>query len=233
MSVPIQSMSSSPSANHRLRAAISADPILARLSAREQEQLLTASSLCEFGKNEAVYRAGDAADRIWAVIDGEIKISRRTQTGAPLIIELIREGEICGAPCYASEGEFAFDAWAIRQTTALSFPVALLEAAAEQNRQLMQALLKDYGRRLYHAQHMRSLAGEDVLGRVACALTYLQDKFGDEIPHGRRILAELAGTTVESAIRATRKLSQAGILETRRNYLSIRAPEKLKRFAHE
>lgn len=232
MSVFIQTTPASSPVNHRLRAAISADATLSRLSVQERDGLLAASSLCEFGKGEAVYRAGETADRMWAVIDGEIKVSRRTPTGGQLIIELIRAGEICGASCYAEEGEFIFDAEAMRKTTALRFPVAILEAAAEQNREVMQALMKDYCRRLYHAQHMRSLASENVLGRIACALIYLQDKFGDAIPHSRRIVAELAGTSVESAIRATGTLSEKGLIATERNRIVIRSLSKLREFAH-
>ncbi|MDQ6626598.1 MAG: helix-turn-helix domain-containing protein, partial [Verrucomicrobiota bacterium] len=55
---------------------------------------------------------------------------------------------------------------------------------------------------------------------------------GDEIPHTRRTLAQLAGTTVESAIRATTRLSEKGIIETRRRQIKIIAPQKLKDAAH-
>lgn len=118
------------------------------------------------------------------------------------------------------------------KTVALRFPVHAFRRSADAKPALLCALLKDMCHRLYQAQHMRSLSIEDVAGRVACALVYLQDKFGDEIPHSRATLAELAGTTVESAIRATKSLSAKGILETKRNKIQITSLAALKEFAH-
>lgn len=120
----------------------------------------------------------------------------------------------------------------MEETKALRFPLQVLQKSAEAKPALLRALLKDICRRLYHAQHTRSLSVEDVAGRVACALVYLQDKFGDEIPHTRATLAALAGTIVESAIRATKSLSAKGILKTQRNRIKITSLSALKDFAH-
>ncbi len=206
---------------HQIDSAITGHSLLSMLGTSERKELAAQSSLYVVEKGEALYCLGDAADCGWAVVSGQVKIVNQTHSGRRLLIEIITPDEICGGICYSDRTHFAFSALAMEETTTLRFPVRALQRSADGNPTLLRALLKDMCRRLYHAQHMRSLSIEDVAGRIACALVYLQDKFGDEIPHSRATLADLAGTTVESAIRATKSLSAKGILETQRNKIAI------------
>ncbi|MGI9088806.1 MAG: Crp/Fnr family transcriptional regulator [Chthoniobacterales bacterium] len=217
---------------HQIEAAITGNPFLSLLGGAERKECIQQSSLFTIPKGDTLYRAGDPADCVWAVVNGQAKIVKQSHSGRCLLIEIIMPGEICGGICYSENTHFVFSAFAMEETKALRFPLEVLQKNAETNPALLRALLKDICRRLYHAQHMRSLSVEDVAGRVACALVYLQDKFGDTIPHSRATLAELSGTTVESAIRATRLLHQRGILETQRNRIEITSLQALKDFAH-
>ncbi|MGI8437616.1 MAG: Crp/Fnr family transcriptional regulator [Chthoniobacterales bacterium] len=217
---------------HQIEAAVTGNPFLSLLGDAERKECITQSSLFTLAKGDTLYRAGDPAGCVWAVVNGQAKIVKQSHSGRSLLIEVIMPGEICGGICYSDNIHFAFSAFAMEETKALRFPLQVLWENAETNSALLRALLKDICRRLYHAQHMRSLSVEDVAGRVACALVYLQDKFGDEIPHTRATLAALAGTTVESAIRATKSLSVKGILKTQRNKIQITSLSALKDFAH-
>lgn len=218
--------------DHRLNAALSANCVLSHLSRASREQFAAEATWLELAKGALLYRAGETAERVWALVRGEVKITRRTAAGRLLMIELIVPGELCGAFCYSRDETGIFDARAMRESTALGFPVALVEEAAHGNLALIRALAADYCRRLFHAQHMRSIASENVVGRIACALIYLHAKFGLEIPHTRRTVAELAGTSVESAIRATQELARHGLVETSRNRIVIRSLDALEHFAH-
>lgn len=217
---------------HQIEAAITGSPFLSLLGDAERKECIQQSALFTIAKGEALYRAGESADCVWAVASGQAKVVKQSRSGRCLLIEIIMPGEICGGICYSENTHFVFSTFAMEETKALRFPLHVLQKSAETNPALSRALLKDIGRRLYHAQHMRSLSVEDVAGRVACALIYLQDKFGDEIPHTRATLAALAGTTVESAIRATKSLSAKGILETQRSKIRITSLPALKDFAH-
>lgn len=217
---------------HQIDFAIKGNVLLSRLLPAERKQLANGASLFALEKGEPLYNAGDSATSGWAVATGQVKIVKDSHSGHRLLIEIITAGETCGGDCYSDEEHFMFSAFAIEPTTALRYPMTHVRKFAASNLAFSRALARDMCRRLYHAQHMRSLSIEDVAGRIACALVYLQDKFGKEIPHSRATLAELAGTTVESAIRATKMLSEKGIIETHRNRISIRSARALKDFAH-
>ncbi len=218
--------------NHQLQAAVATNPLLSLLGQGRRDTLASKASLWSYDKGEELYRAGDKANCSWAIVSGQIKVWRESNAGQRLIIEVVTAGEICGAMCYAEEDCLTFSASAMEEGVGLRFPTDELTKAADANPPVLRALLRDICRRLYHAQHMRSLAMENVTGRVACVLIYLQEKFGNDIPHGRATLAGLAGTTVESAIRATRVLSEKGFLTTVRNKVCVTSLSELKQFAH-
>ena len=70
-------------------------------------------------------------------------------------------------------------------TMALRYPITDVRKFAASNLAFSRALVKDMCHRLSHAQHMRSFSIEDVAGRAACALVYLQDKWKELAPKDR------------------------------------------------
>ena len=89
-------------------------------------------------------------------------------------------------------------------------------------------LLADTCRRLCRAQELRGLALEPVAQRLAWALSYLQEKLGREITASRALLAQLAGTTVETALRITNQWSREGWLKTTRGKMVVQDQAALR-----
>src|SRR5205823_4762193 len=82
-------------------------------------------------------------------------------------------------------------------------------------------LLADISQKLCQAIQMRGLGLEEARVRTAQGLLYLHEKFGRVIPETRATIAELAGTSVETAIRITNRLARQGILATGRGQVEI------------
>ena len=87
------------------------------------------------------------------------------------------------------------------------------------------AVIHDLGSRLRSsAEQIRSLAVERVEQRIARVLLKLAETGGTEAPEGRVIempltrqdVADMTGTTVETAIRVMSKLRRGGLIRTRR-----------------
>ena len=91
----------------------------------------------------------------------------------------------------------------------------------ENNPPLQKMLLADTSQKLCQALQMRGLWLEEARVRIAHLLLYLHEKFGRVIPETRATIAELAGTSVETAIRITNGLARRGILATRRGRVEI------------
>jgi CRP-like cAMP-binding protein len=204
---------------------------LVLLDIKARKQLAAISNLTIFGKGQVIYHEGTPATRVWAVVSGQVKIVKITAKGHELMIEIIVPQELFGAVYYAECPQYPCTAVAMESARVLSFPVSQMHSYLGGNGALQRRVLADTCIRLCHAQHMRGLAVEGVPQRIGGALVYLFEKFGSNIPHTRATLANLAGTTVESAIRVTRKLSKNGIISTRRGSITVLAPERLEAFA--
>jgi CRP/FNR family transcriptional regulator, nitrogen oxide reductase regulator len=217
---------------HAIKTAIGRNHHLSLLDSTAQNALALHARLSHFDKDDVIYREAEPAKEVWAVVEGQVKVAKITSKGHELMIEIVLRHELFGAVFYAECPTYPCSAIAMEKTTVLHFPIAEMHRHMDKSARLQKAILADTCRRLCHAQHMRGLAVEDVPHRIGCSLLYLHDRFGDEIPHTRNTLAELAGTTVETALRITGELSRQGILETKRGSITILSREKLEAFAH-
>lgn len=209
--------------------ALAANSLLSLLEARDQHALATAADLQVFAKNQTIYKEGAAATAVWIVVSGQVKIVKFSEGGSVLALELMIAPEIFGAVFYADNPTYPCTALAVRETTVVKFQVAKLFSLLERSAPLQKAMLDETCRRFCHAQNMRGLAMESAAKRIAYALIYLHGKFGDEIPHSRATLAELAGTTVETAIRITSSLSKHSMIATKRGRIEVLALGRLKK----
>jgi len=87
------------------------------------------------------------------------------------------------------------------------------------------------GTRLRDAHdRLRDMAGERVDQRIANILLMLSAKIGHSIPFTRQELADMSGTTTETAIRVTTRLKDQGIISTNRGEITIIDEDKLHLF---
>jgi CRP/FNR family transcriptional regulator len=107
---------------------------------------------------------------------------------------------------------------------------------------LAMGLIEELGRRLREAQEtIKSLAVERVERRIARILLKLAAATGSsseegiviELPLTRQDIAEMAGTTVETAIRTMSKFRKKGLVQTKRGQVIILEPHQLVRIAEE
>ncbi len=215
--------------NGEIKKAISANALLSLLEARDQHALAASAHLQRFAKSQTIYKEGNEATEVWIVVSGEVKIVKFSEGGSILALELMIAPEIFGAVFYADNPAYPCSALAVRETTVVKFQVAKLLSLLEKSAPLQKAMLGETCRRFCHAQNMRGLAMESATKRIAYALVYLHGKFGHEIPHSRATLAELAGTTVETAIRITSSLSKQSMIATKRGRIEVLALGSLKK----
>ena len=88
------------------------------------------------------------------------------------------------------------------------------------------------GGRLRDAQgRLGDLAGERVEQRIARTLLMLSSKLGSTLPFTRQDIADMAGTTTETAIRVTSHLKDRGIVRSARGKIVIVDEVKLRLLA--
>ncbi len=202
-------------------------PVLSQFRQVNWRHLLAASRLREYPPAAAICREGETARNGWLITDGEIKLVRHTTKGQVLLVDILLTGELFGVVFYREQPVQPATAVAVKPTRALEFPLTILMDELQGNPALQTALLQDTCLKLCQSVAMRGLALEELPVRIATILCRLHEKFGRIIPETRATLAELAGTTTESAIRSTRELEAEGVLRLGRGVIEVLTLDQL------
>jgi CRP/FNR family transcriptional regulator len=153
---------------------------------------------------------GDAADYLYVVKSGRVKILRHSRTGKDVVLEMLGVGEVFGGVAVLEKRPYPAAAQAMEPTTVLKIPADAVIALAERHPALIRELALMIGRRLRDAHDsVKSLAVEPVEARLAAALLRIAERDGTRGPRGltlpfhhtRQSLGDMTGTTVETAIR--------------------------------
>jgi CRP-like cAMP-binding protein len=188
----------------------------------DELQALAASARAEsYRVREYVFTAGDAADWFCVVRSGRIKILRQSRAGKEVVLELLGPGEPFGGVAVIEGRPYPASAQAAQASVVLKIPREPIVALAERRPAIIREMALMIGRRLRDAHDsVKSLAVDSVEARLAAALLRLAEREGAPGPGGlalpfpltRQTLADMTGTTVESAIRVVSRWQKDGIV---------------------
>jgi CRP-like cAMP-binding protein len=174
-----------------------------------------------FDQDALIFLEGDPADRLWVISTGQVKIVKHTSDGQENLLEVITPGEMFGGAGLLLATHPATGV-AMTPTTALSIEREPYLRLIHQYPDIALRIIHLLGQRLQAAMKMRALAVERVDVRLANILLKLCDKVGAATDEGTRIdlplsrqdLADMAGTTIETAIRVMSRFRKDGLVHT-------------------
>jgi CRP-like cAMP-binding protein len=205
----------------RANAAIEANEILSKLRPASKGKLIAGATLQELERQATICHQETSAGRFWLVLGGEVKLMKYTTQGGALLLDVVLPNQLFGAVFHYHPPVYPCTAVTVRKTELLAFRLQDFLEELDENPPLQRLVLADTCHKLWRAQQMRGLWLEEARVRIAHLLLYLYERFGPIIPETRATLAELAGTSVETAIRLTTDLARQGILVTRRGQIEI------------
>ena len=196
-------------------------PLLALLKKEDREALEPLCRMRGYEKGETVFREGDPADRIHFVYAGRVKIVK--SAGArDIILEILGPGEPVGVVAAFERGKFPASATAIEPSGLVSIPerdfFALLERRPDMTRRMLAGLTT---RLMMLNKRLADMTGS-AESRAARLFLTLAERMGRKTPEGtliplalsRQELADLLGTTLETAIRLMSRWAKEGIVIT-------------------
>ncbi len=201
--------------------ALKSNPVFAGLPAKEIEALAGAAREDTYRAREYIFMEGDPARWLCVVTSGRVKIVRHSSTGKDVVLELLGRGEIFGGVAVIEKRPYPAAAQALEPTTVLKIPAEALIAASERHPVVIKEMALMIGRRLREAHDsVKSLSVDPVEARIAATLLRLAERDGARTKAGlalpfhltRQSLADMTGTTVESAIRVVSRWLKAGLV---------------------
>jgi CRP/FNR family transcriptional regulator len=217
-------------------------PMFNFLDAPTLDDLYALTEAEKFGKGEYIFMECDPPKKLYIVIEGEVKLLKQTESGREMIVELVYPGEIFGEEAIFDGKPYPMTAQALEDTELLSIKRGDFFEFLRANPDLALEFITEFASRLRLAQNtIRALAAERVEWRVARILLLLARKarvaaskeVTIDLPLTRQDIADMAGTTVETAIRVISNLKKMGLCETQRGKIVITDREKLEKMVQE
>jgi CRP/FNR family transcriptional regulator len=204
-------------------------PIFSSLSDNQLDELASLAFESQFETGEFVFWDGDAPYCFYMVAEGKVKVLKHSSMGKEFIIAFFNPGEMFGEVAVFENKPYPASAQAVDKTRVLGIKREDFLAFLANNSEGYLRIISELGGRLRDAHgRLRDLAGERVEQRLARMLLMLSAKLGPTLPFTRQEIAEMAGTTVETAIRFMSRLKDGGIIRSVRGKTVILDEAKLR-----
>lgn len=227
-------------ANESIGALFRAHPVFRGVPPKEMEALIPVTQSERFRPREFIFMEGDLSLWLYIVNSGRVKILKHSRAGKDVVLELLGPGEIFGGVAVLEKRPYPATAQAMETTDVLKIPRDPLLTLSERHPSIVKEMALMIGRRLRTAhESVKSLAVEPVEARLAATLVRLADREGKparsgiELPYHltRQSLADMAGTTVETAIRVVSRWLKDGLVIDDSGRLVLKKPEALRAMA--
>lgn len=203
--------------------------IFSGLSEDELAELSEVAIERSFKSGEFVFWDGDEPDWFYIIAEGKIKVLKHSSSGKDFIIAFFGPGEMFGEVAVFENKPYPASSQAADETTVLGIKREDFLAFLANRPQVVLRIINVLGGRLRDAQgRLRDIAGERVEQRLARTLLMLSSKLGPDLPFTRQEIADMAGTTTETAIRVMSRLKDGGIIRSGRGKTVILDETKLR-----
>ncbi len=207
----------------------------------ELEALTRVLRVKQYARREPVFLPSSELNNVYFLLSGRVKITRiDPQTGKELILYIIRPGELFGLLSHiAGTADAGNSAVALERSLVGYIHRPDFERLA-QRRAIATEMSRLAGKRLVMVTNrLEEMVFRDVPERLAGLLLRLADEFPRDSRDGRGIdvrltqqdLADLIGTTRESANIAINNFKHRGLIDVRRRTIWITDAAGLRRMA--
>lgn len=219
---------------------LAALPVFAGLSDRDWKKVLDLFVERQYQKDDYIFLEGEAPVYLYVVKSGKVKVLRHSTDGKDVVLRVASQGQMLGTVAIFDGGGYPGTAQAIEDCTLLAISRNDCLTLVTRYPVFALAVIADLGSRLRSsAEQIRSLAVERVEQRIARVLLKLAATAGSDTPEGRIIemaltrqdVADMTGTTVETAIRVMSKFRRHDWIRTRRGKVVLVNMEALQNVA--
>lgn len=216
-------------------------PAFSTLGAEELAEVAAVAVPRQFNGGEVVFREGDASDTCYIVRSGRARAIREHPDGRSITLANFGPGEIFGELAMFDDERRSATIEAIEGTEAIAILGGDMRRLLREHPDIAVKLISALGRRLRETnERLARQSFQTVQSRVASVLAQLVAAAREEgagagdvlITSTQADLAQLAGSSRESASRFLAVLERAGIISQGRGKLTVHDPDALERYVY-
>ena len=210
------------------------------LSAEDRSRLAEVALVKAYHKGEALFGEGDAADFLYTILSGRVKVVKMIPSGKEVILEIFGPGDPVGAVVAYEGRPYPATAVALDAASCLLVRRAPFFALLERHPSLVRGFLLGLTQRIVElTRRIPEVAGGRVETRFAHLFLKLSAKMGRPGREGtlipmvlsRQDLADLTGTTIETCIRLMSRWGKEDLVRTEKDGFVILNRSALEKLA--
>lgn len=219
----------------RVLLAVRSLPYFRGLSPDDQRRVSALATVRDYERGDYLWREGDAAEALTLIVRGRVKIVREAEA-ADLILEIFGDGEPVGAIAVYNYIPYPASAICMEPVTLLIMPRRDYFEMLDRNPEFTRAIIREMTKLVISlTRKLEEMRGQRVEVRIAQLFLTLAERMGKETKQGieipihlsRQEVADLVGTTVESAIRVLSRWGHEKIVITGEERFLIPSRERL------
>ena len=196
----------------------------------------------EYGyqSGEPIYFSGETAADLYVVAAGQVKLLRHSLGGQDVLLDILKPGDYFGSLSTLADDIYPDTAEAHTAVCVLRISSETFRTLLQQHPSVSLAVLDITAKRLQESQEIvHRLSTDSVEQRIAAVLLKLAHKLGEisdegiliQMPLSREDLAQMTGTTTETASRIISQLQKEGLVHTGRRWIAITSKSGLEMVA--
>lgn len=198
--------------------------------------VVAASSLRVKGDGAFFFLEEDPAEHCYVLLEGKVKLAQVTPEGQQVILGYLVPGRVYGVIAVLKKMTFPVSAQAVGKCRALSWDHRTLNSLMEKYpRMALNSLHIMAGQIREFQNRVRELSTQQVEQRVALAVLRLARQSGTkteqgvliDLPLSRQDLAEMTGTTLYTVSRVLKDWEKRGLVQSKRQQVTITQPHGL------
>jgi CRP/FNR family transcriptional regulator len=217
-------------------------PVFAELGADDLGRVAQVAVSRSYDAQQVIFREGDDSDTCYIVRSGHARAIRQHSDGRTITLARFGPGDIFGELAMFDDERRSATVEALDDLSTVAIPGSAMRGLLERHPAIAVKLVIALGRRLRAAnERLSSQSFQTVQSRVAAVLDQLVEQARAEGEGGQRDvlvtatqaeLAQLAGSSRESASRFLAVLERAGVISQGRGRLTVHDPAALRGYVY-
>ena len=209
-----------------VEAVLKVAPVFRKLAPQDLRTIAQAATVRRYEKGQVIFEQDTSSDAFYTIASGRVKIFKMLPTGKDMILEVFGKGDPLGAVAAYDGRPFPASAVALEDTVCVVIPRPVFFRLLEEHPSLVRGLMLGLTIRLVElTNRLAELSGMRIEPRFARLFLKLagdmgrQERGGTFIPLAlsRQELADMTGTTIETAIRIMSRWGKEDIVHTEKD----------------
>jgi CRP-like cAMP-binding protein len=218
------------------REILARSPLFREISAEEIERIARGCREIHAPKGTIIFQKGDPANGFYLVVQGQLKLTFLSHTGAEKIVEIITAGQTFGEAVMFLEKPYPVYAQALSDSLLLHVAKSAVFDEIERNRAFALKMLAGLSIRLHGLIHDVAAYSLDTATQRLIGFLLAQEPDEDDaghcrvtLPAGKAIVASRLNISPETFSRMLHDLAERGVIEVQGRNILLLQPEELKR----